>query len=613
VRLAPAIGLAGALALAALAYGLEVDGDFHYDDWTTIQVNWALRAPGQLVRHATPLTLLGPERPITNLSLALDFARGGAKPYDFHVTSLVLHLVSAVLAFALLRGVARRAGAAAPDALAAVAAGAFALHPMQAEAVAYAAQRSEVLSGLLGLAALLALDAAVGAAGRWRAAGFSALGAVLHLLALGAKAVAVTVPVSFVLLWLVGGPGAEPLGRRVRCALLVSAPCWLLSLASVARNLSRLGPGDTAGLGAGLGPWRYLLTEVPVHWGYLRRFAWPTGFSVDPVVASLAEVGWPLLVLASAGLVVLLALATTTLLASEGRVGPGAVAARLIGMGVLWWFVQLAPTSSVIPIDDPMAEHRPYLALLGLGLAAAALAGLALARWRPGRPLEATSLAAAAALLLAGLAHERARIWSSDLALWDEALRANPGSSRALANRAHARQQAHDLVGALADYQAALAQAPSPRLAAIVGLNMSATYLDQGRPDLALSTVDWATGLGGQGVGLLHNRANALRLTGRLREAHEAALAAVTAVPDDPDLHDTLGLTLCALGRQVEGLAEFRAARAIEERLAYSLHEAVTLGALDRREEACQAWRRARTLGAIPRGLSGLPRELGCP
>src|SRR5262249_2621096 len=84
----------------------------------------------------------------------------------------------------------------------------------------------------------------------------------------------------------------------------------------------------------------------------------------------------------------------------------------LAAFGVLLFLVLLAPTSSVIPIADPLVERRMYLPLLGLILTACEAAG----RWR-----SAQAPAAAAAIVLCVLAiltYQRNILWGNPEQMW---------------------------------------------------------------------------------------------------------------------------------------------------------------------------------------------------
>jgi len=97
--------------------------------------------------------------------------------------------------------------------------------------------------------------------------------------------------------------------------------------------------------------------------------------------------------------------------------------APLAAFGVLWFFLVLAPSSSVVALRESMAEHRAYLASCGLFI----VAGAALARWagseRAARGAAARGFAAVAlvVIVLGALTVQRNHVWSSSIALWAEA------------------------------------------------------------------------------------------------------------------------------------------------------------------------------------------------
>ena len=86
----------------------------------------------------------------------------------------------------------------------------------------------------------------------------------------------------------------------------------------------------------------------------------------------------------------------------------------------------MAPTSSILPIADPIAERRLYLGMLGLLLI---LVGF-LSRLKL-RNRNALPLACAAALLIAAVAtHARAAVWSDPVALWQDTVQESPAKFR---------------------------------------------------------------------------------------------------------------------------------------------------------------------------------------
>jgi tetratricopeptide (TPR) repeat protein len=79
----------------------------------------------------------------------------------------------------------------------------------------------------------------------------------------------------------------------------------------------------------------------------------------------------------------------------------------LASFGALFFLLALAPTSSIIPIADPLVERRMYLPLVGL-----ILVGCELSRHIRLSAAASTALATLAALLLTGFCYARNQEWS---------------------------------------------------------------------------------------------------------------------------------------------------------------------------------------------------------
>jgi Flp pilus assembly protein TadD len=94
-----------------------------------------------------------------------------------------------------------------------------------------------------------------------------------------------------------------------------------------------------------------------------------------------------------------------------------------MGLGVFWYFLMLAPTSSVIPLVDPMAEHRVYLANFGLMLAGVVAADWGFSRAWDGRVAAraGVALGVVVSVALCAALVARNRLWHDELALWTDA------------------------------------------------------------------------------------------------------------------------------------------------------------------------------------------------
>src|SRR5262249_42537444 len=87
----------------------------------------------------------------------------------------------------------------------------------------------------------------------------------------------------------------------------------------------------------------------------------------------------------------------------------------------------LAPTSSFIPLNDPMAEHRMYLPMIGLCLVLIDV----FSRVRITGPRSAAAMTCVLALC-AALTFERSHVWSSAKALAEDAAAQPPFTTRSV-------------------------------------------------------------------------------------------------------------------------------------------------------------------------------------
>ena len=122
------------------------------------------------------------------------------------------------------------------------------------------------------------------------------------------------------------------------------------------RLITGAGTGGSAGFSMKDFTWyQYLFTEFRVFFTYLFNFVLPVNLNVDwdfPISHTIFEHG---AIFALAGLLALAAVAWR-----YRRSFP------LAGYGYFVFLVLLAPTSSIIPIQDPIADRRMYLPILGL-------------------------------------------------------------------------------------------------------------------------------------------------------------------------------------------------------------------------------------------------------
>lgn len=424
-RLGWRVALLLAIAVAA-AYANSWSGGFHFDDWHTVEQNPFIRdlrnAPRFFVDPSTTSILAENRdlRPLLLVTFAVNYAVSGNATWSYHAVNLALHLLASLLVFRIVRDHLWLGEAAVPVALGAALIAA--LHPLDTEPVNYISARSALLTTVFYLAAF-------DAAARRRIVP-SALWLALGVLT---KLTAVTLPLVVVAHWWLGRDRERAAGRAARFPAPLLATLTAVAAAGVVYRLCLLPAHVLQSLHQpGVTPWTYFVTEWSAYLYYLRLFLWPDMLVVDrvdyPYARSLLELqAW-----GSAAVLVSIAA-----LAWRARRRQPALT-----FAALWYFVTLAVESTFLPLAEPVNEHRPYLAMLGLA-AGAALGLWSLSRWLARRwmapPLWLySSLVTGVCVALAAATFGRNATWKDDDALWRDATEKAPRNARAWLNAGHA-------------------------------------------------------------------------------------------------------------------------------------------------------------------------------
>jgi tetratricopeptide (TPR) repeat protein len=424
-----------AAALAALflvfeAYGPAMDGPFVLDDRyqpffsPTVQaLPWYGWMKGV--------------RPLLMFSYWADYIRGGIEPHDYHVTNVFLHFVTGILIALIVNRLLRILGTEIKirAALSIYAGGLFLLHPIQTEAVAYVASRSEALSVMFFYAAVCVFLYK-------RPAESISIGRSVAILALFGAALTskehtLVLPALLLLLDL----GWVREGWRKNALLYgMMAAAGVVGAFFVGRLVLQ---ANTAGFSIkGLTPLDYLYTQGRVVWTYLRMFVLPVGQNADPDVAisrSLLDGG------AIFGLLALAAVAATAWIYRKRF--------PLAALGVAIFLLLIAPTSSIVPIQDVQFERRVYLPFLGLAL-------IVLEFLRRLKFSQMVGVGTAILAVCTVLTYQRSEVWGSSLGLWQDTVAKSPRKVRPRFQMAYALFESNHCPEASAQYEIAAGLAP---------------------------------------------------------------------------------------------------------------------------------------------------------
>ncbi|MHC4469795.1 MAG: hypothetical protein ACYS99_02430 [Planctomycetota bacterium] len=381
---------AGPLILVAVlaAYLPTLFSDFVFDDQRFIIGNRAVKVltPRQVVRFFTDPTTVderawrGIYRPIRTLEFAVDWALVGPRPFFFHLRNVLYHAIGSLLVLALFRRLLGSEDRTA-DLAAFCGALAFAIHPVQTEAVAWISSRADVLCLLLFV-----------------------LGLVLHLDGRRVWAIVVLVLALFTKESAVTFAGAAFLVDRLRG----DRPRWrwYAAYAALAAAFAGIwillaGGGDPARM-AQSGHWwggsygANLVTTARAFVHYVKLLFLPVDQLVDYHVPARRSL--------DAGGIVSIVLVV-------GLVAAALAGGRRSRFAAFWFAVAILPVSNlVVRLAIPSAERFLLLPSVGFCL----WAGCVLARFR---------LRWVVFACLFVLSVSRVSVWSNDDVLWDQTLK----------------------------------------------------------------------------------------------------------------------------------------------------------------------------------------------
>ena len=550
------------MASVAFAYRTAVDAGFVYDDHVRIVA--AERAIDRLWPPGG--WLVGSQRPVVGFTLAVNHAIGGLDPIGYHVLNVAIHAVATIAAFGLvveagrrlrargLIGVSERGLVGIGLAIALL----WAWHPVQTATATYVIQRAESLATLFGLLAIWALLRAIAAPARRRLT----LGVVAAVaFALGSKPAAVTLPAILFAVDVAIGTGSIRTSWRDRRGLWIAVVA--VTLVTLAATGAVLGlvvtEGRRSGAGVGVvdvGPLEYAASQVRALGVYARLLVDPAAMSIDHGDEAIAP-AW------------------------TGIVGVTVIAASIatIAIGLrcrAWWTVlpiaavlAMLPTTSVVPLADPVADHRlhPVLLPIVVGVVVPAVAAIrGVGRRRPGLvgPLGGVAACGLLAVLTASAiaVDRRNHDYVDPTRLWSDVVARRPDDVRGLVNRAAVAltEGRHD--DAARDLAAADAIEPGNP---VVILNLALLDVHFERAESALERLAVAERSRPRDPALHLARGDALRMLGRDADAVAAYEIGATLQPGDPLVRLALGNALAAIDRLDEAADAFHEAAGLAD------------------------------------------------
>jgi tetratricopeptide (TPR) repeat protein len=386
--------------------------------------------------------------PLTLQMLAVDHALWGLAPRGYHLTNIVLHALAALLLYVFLLALL-------PSWAAAVAAGIFAVHPVQMEAVSVAMQRKTVLAGALFFATLIWYQ-------QWRRRGHAWLYAaalLTYALAALAKPIVVALPPLLLLYDYVFSDRRGRFAHTIPFFIIAVAVCVAAAAAHATLGATR-GPHGGSLIVHVLMVSRATLESVT---------ALVLPINLSPIYYYQKDMGYaPLNIVALLCIPVVVVCATM-----RRRRHPWA-------FFCVWWIVLVcAPEANVFPLAQLRADRFLYLAVPGAGMGfAVATATLSAHATRPAWRYAVALVPGVVALaLLATVSYRSAAVWRSNITAWTRVVDRHPWSvtARTMLGRAYLAQgSAREAERAFVESTRINAQIPEPYL------YLAQLYLDHG-------------------------------------------------------------------------------------------------------------------------------------
>lgn len=523
----PASHLSYIAALALACYANTLGNGFVFDDSAYLASD-AVRSLALGELFGTSWMGLAWYRPLTLLSLGLDFQLFGEAPWGYHLTNVLLHAVNSLLLYALARDLLGEGRAALWAALL------YASHPLQTEVVAWVSARGDLLASSLSLSAFIAH--------RQR----RVLAYLLYAGACLSKETAMVLPVALLLADSREGVAAWCKRHWGYGAVLLG----VLALRWLALADAPAGPVSTNFL-ADLGLWQRLGTAVAILPRYLLLIAAPLHLSADYSHASIPPVTSPFDLWFIAGLVLGAALIAL----------PWVVRSRFLVFASAFFGACLLPVANLLFLaPSGMAERYLHLAMIPVALTW----GWVL-RKSPG-PRRLIWAVALGAVLLGGVRTiVRNRDWHSDARLFAAVLAHYPDNARAHDNLAFTYYQSGEYARALHHYQRAVAIQPT-RLRA--HFNLGVLHRAARRYQAAIASFKTALALHPTHVEARFNLGLTYQKAGRYEEAIAQYRTALRLAPHHLRAHYNLGRAYERVGRPAAAIRQYTALVALDAQAA---------------------------------------------
>ncbi|MBF0274819.1 MAG: tetratricopeptide repeat protein [Nitrospinae bacterium] len=400
----------------------------------------------------------------------------------------------------------------------------FLIHPVQLNVVAYLAQRTSLLMVFFGLLSLIFfLRFILSGKREWH---WYILAFIIYPAALFSKENSVTLVVLYLLLLFMSNQNTAI--ERQRKFLFIQNIVFILPfLILIGLYVSFMHYETHTELFLS-SPMEYFMTQCVVISEYISILflPLPQWLSIDwfiPVYTSFSQ--RPVL----SGFIFLTTLFFTAIYLISSNKN------RVLGFGIIWFFVTLAPDSSFLPLPETKVEYRLYMPIIGFIMVFVVTLWLLINRFAK-EHIQATLYKIFMALiLLMFLMFTLARIpvFDSEVTLWEDVIKKNPKNSRAYQNRGASLFDQGKYQEALKDFNKCIDFNNLKRYPEKPFINRGETFKRLKRYEESLNDFNKAIEINNKSSVAYFHRANLQKIMGRIPEALEDINKAINISPDN--------------------------------------------------------------------------------
>lgn len=425
------------LLIVTAVYINHFHNGFHFDDTHSIVDNPSIRSLKNIPKFFTDGTTSSvlPQnqayRPVVTSSLAVDYALGnGYDLFAFHFITFLFFLLQGLLMFVLYKKLLSISSSNQYIGYVALLTVAwYMLHPAIAETINYIIARSDVQSTVAVLAAFVLYIRSPFCRKTF-----------LYLIPVGIGTLAKPPSVMFApllffyILFFEQQVGLTDIFKKeylkqFRNSILKSIPTFVFC-GMMYVIISKLTPKTWEP--GGNSPIQYLITQPYVILHYFGTFFWPTGLSADSDWGILPGIQDARFLI---GCTFILAMTIIAIYTSRKQV------LRPVSFGIIWFFLALLPTSSIIPLGEVLNDHRMYFPFIGLAISVGWTIALIVFKFIDAtKPLTTQNkilILLPVLLVLCTCAYgtwKRNKVWHDEESLWRNVTLKSPKNGRGMMN-----------------------------------------------------------------------------------------------------------------------------------------------------------------------------------